>query len=63
MAQYPTMREYRQHRVHDFGAILPVLSVLGYWAIILDFGGPGSGLSFRATWLSRQASAFFWSLP
>ena len=35
MAQYHTKREYRQHRVHYFGAILPILSVLGYWAIIV----------------------------
>ena len=27
--------EYRQYRVHYVGAILPMLSVLGYWAIIL----------------------------
>ena len=35
MAQYPTIGEYGQYRVHSFGAILPLLSVLGYWAIIL----------------------------
>ena len=28
-------RESRQYRVHYFGAILPMLSVLGYWASIL----------------------------
>ena len=42
MAQYPTIREYRQfqYRVHYFGAVLPILSVLGYWAIVLVIG-PG----------------------
>ena len=30
MAQYPIIREHRQHGVHSF-----VLSVLGYWAIVL----------------------------
>ena len=29
------MRKCRQYRVHCFGAIPPVLSVLGYWANIL----------------------------
>ena len=34
-SQYPRIREYRQYRVHDFGAMLPILPVLGYWAIML----------------------------
>ena len=34
-AQYLTIRKYRRCRVHCFGAILPILSVLGYWAIVL----------------------------
>ena len=36
MAQYPAIKDHRQYRVHFLGAILPVLSVLGYWAIVLD---------------------------
>ena len=28
-------REYRQHRVHCFWAILPILPVSGHWAMIL----------------------------
>ena len=36
MAQYPGIKQYRRYRVHYFGAILPILSVLGYWAIVLD---------------------------
>ena len=35
MAQYPKMRQYRQYTVHCFGAILPRLSLLGCWAIVL----------------------------
>ena len=35
MAQYARIREYRQYRAHYFGAILPILSVLGSWAIML----------------------------
>ena len=36
LAQYPTIREDRQHRVHHFVAILPILPVFAYWTIILD---------------------------
>ena len=35
MAQYATIREHRQYGVHYFAAILPILPVLEYWAIIL----------------------------
>ena len=35
MAQFPRIREYRHYRVHYLGAILPILSVLGYNASIL----------------------------
>ena len=35
MAQCPTIREHRQPGVPYFGAILPVLSVLGFLAMIL----------------------------
>ena len=35
MAKYPTIRDYRQYKVHCLGAILPVLSVLGSWAMVL----------------------------
>ena len=36
LAQYPTIRQYRQDRVQYLGAILlPILSVLGCWAIVL----------------------------
>ena len=42
MAQYPTIREHREYRVHDFGAILPILSYCGILGHYLgDFGGPG----------------------
>ena len=31
--------------------ILPILSVLGYWAIILgSFGGPGRGVGGEGCW-------------
>ena len=46
MAQYPTIRECRQCRVHYFGAILPVLSVSRYCAIVL-------GILEVGTWESR----------
>ena len=45
-AQYPTIREYRQRRVHFWAAILPKLSVLGYWA------------TFWACWSSRRMSGY-----
>ena len=37
IAQYPTVREYRQcqYWVNYFGAILPKHSVFGYWAVSL----------------------------
>ena len=34
-SQYPTVRECRQYRVQFSGAILPVLSVVGYSAMAL----------------------------
>ena len=39
--------------------ILPILSALGYWAIILgSFGGPGKSLSLenRLAWLAALAT-------
>ena len=51
VAQYPTVREYRQYRLHCFGAILPILSVLGYRAITLGIlGGPGNSLKPPQWW-------------
>ena len=44
MAQHPTIRESRQYGVHEFGAMLPLLSILRYLAI------------FWAFWRSRYGS-------
>ena len=35
MAQYATIGENKQYRVPHFGAMLPILSVLGCWAALL----------------------------
>ena len=49
------IREYRQHWVHCFGAIQPVLFVVGYWAIIFGhFGGPGSPLGVQSTQIEGE---------
>ena len=42
MAQYPTIGEHRQYRVHCFGAILPVVSCCGTLGHSFGhLGGPG----------------------
>ena len=58
MAQSPTIRECRQPRVQYCGAILPILSVLGYWAITFGhFPGPDVPPTTRAVWPMRPFEA------